>query len=269
VSDEKPLFDLAPPPPAWTVRDWEPILTAGIATLAFAAILVLLVLWNHDIKPNVILVALLPILIWLLASGKLSKFKALGVEIEAVITQVSREAISADDEGSSAIEYQKIASASKEGFGKIDLLIKNRIPALKFYVRKLQYYDCSVTSQYFQRLGEHAFFRWVVFVCEDEHGKEVFRGLAPASNIRGPDYQQFIQKLESNDLDDIPGLVGADQAVRETAKKSEVIEKFATVETDDLPVVNAAREFVGVINRRKLHSNLLASIFRAAKPARG
>jgi hypothetical protein len=268
LSDEKPIISRATIRAAWTAHDWEPFLTAGVPTLAFAAILVLLVWWDHEIKPNVVLVALIPLLIWLLAAGKLSKFKAFGVELETVITQVSRETISAGDEGSSPIEYQKVVAASKEGLMQIDEIIRNRTPALKFYIHKENFYDSGMIDVYFQRLGEHAFFRWIVFVRKDRDNNEVFKGLAPASSIRRPEYQQFIGKLERNELDDIPGLVGADQAVRETAKKSEVIEKFPTVEADDLPVVNTVREFVGVINRRKLHSNLLASIFRAAKPAR-
>ena len=132
-------------------------------------------MWGRKIETNAILLAFLPVLIWLLASGKISKFKSFGVELDAVIEQVTDRAAA---------------------------------------------------------------------------------------------YATFIEKIRSGNLGDLPGFVGSDATLLVTATKGEALERFSAVDADDLPVVRANGEFAGVLSRGKLHSNLLASIFRAARAAR-
>jgi hypothetical protein len=64
-----------------------------IASVVVAVVLVLLTGAGQKFETNSILVAILPVLFWLLASGKLASFKAFGVELKSAIRDVSKETI--------------------------------------------------------------------------------------------------------------------------------------------------------------------------------
>jgi hypothetical protein len=123
-------------------------------------------------------------------------------------------------------------------------------------------------QQYLDRMTISPFFKWIVF----HRGDGKFAGLVPAqqlhafAKIKGDDgYRQIKAKIETGEIGDLPGFVPSDLALRSGDTNRWAIEAFARSTFDDLPVINKQGNFVGVLNRGKMNSELLASIVRAAE----
>lgn len=255
---------------------WLPYVTTVIAVIVIAAILLLIDWWGRAIETNSILIAVLPVVIWLLVAGKITSFKAFGVELKSAINQLSKETIDTDSGllASSKIDYEAVESNPKEDVSQIQSFIRRRVPALSFEIRRKNYYTTEAIEQWISQLSDHDFFKWVIFL--DNKGR--FAGLIPRDKLRTlgvrwlengtRGYDSIKQRIENHNVHDLPGFIGPESAVTASHTKGEAIEKFSKLEADDLPVVDADRKFAGVLNRGKLHSSLLASIFHAARADR-
>jgi CBS-domain-containing membrane protein len=71
--------------------------------------------------------------------------------------------------------------------------------------------------------------------------------------------------IERGEIDNLPGIVTAESALRDTNTKKEAIDRFREADTEDLPVIDGQGRFVGVMNRGRLLINVMASILRAAE----
>jgi hypothetical protein len=250
--------------PAW----WVPLGETLVAVIIVAAILY----WHGDRKfeMEAILVAVLPVLFWLLLSGRLTSFKAFGVELSAAIKQVSSEGIRKGPTpmASGTIEFEPIQAVSKEDPGKIKEYIARKVRALSFELRKRDYYKEDVIRMYLDELCPYRFFKWIVFKYPDGQ----FGGLVPAQNLHAfgasqdPEkgYHSIVQRIENERIHDLPGFVGREQALSASASKGEAIERFGKTDLDELPVVNRDGTFVGILNRGQLFSSVLSSIIDAA-----
>jgi hypothetical protein len=249
---------------AWPDQKWWlPYVTTATATLVIIAILLVIDMWGHKFENNAILIAVLPVLIWLLVAGKITSFKAFGVELKSAINELSKENIYVDSgpTASSKIEYDVIEAGPKVDTSQIQSYIKGRIPALYFQIGRKNYYQATAIATWLS----HDFFKWVIFVDENDR----FKGLVPSDTFRAVGklgYEPVKQRIENRDVFDLPGFVGQEWALTTASTKGEAIEKFSNLEAHDLPVVDAANfKFKGVLNRAKLNSTLLAAIFRVSR----
>ena len=248
-------------------RRWiTPAIETIIAAIVVALILVALACAGQSYETNWILIAILPVAFWLFFSGRISTFKAFGVELQAVIRQASVETIRDRDlilHGSQ--ELTLIKPRQKADVGRIEQYVQQRLPALSFDLRRKNYYTAYAIQQYLNALSRHGFFKWVVFRDHNNGGR--FAGLIPARNLQmlGGNYGALQSLVEQGEVEDLPGFIGPEFALRLTTTKGHAIERFADTDFDDLPVVDPQGRFVGVLNRGKLQSRLLASILNAAR----
>ncbi len=263
--------------------DPDKALLAFLQTLfSVAIIFALLLLLSRSkvsIDPKSVGLASLPVLLWLLYSGKITGFKAFGVELQAAIRDASAKSV--DD--SSAFtpfapeDYQVLEVSGKESIKEIPNLIRRRVGVLSFEVGKQNYYDEYAISEYLKHLTGYGHLRQVLFQAHDG----TFLGMAPAkaltaftdTNIANSAEQsvglsgstRIKAMVESGVLGWLPGLVGPQHALQVSDSKAVAIARFAKLDAEDLPVLNAASQFAGTINRGRLNSSLLASILAAAK----
>src|SRR5580700_2705889 len=160
---------------------WTPAIETIVATMVVAIILLLLTQAGQTFETNSILIAILPVLFWLFASGKLASFKAFGVELKSAIREVSSETIEADHSlmDSSPIEFVRVPENAKESIEKIQNYVRQRVPAISFELGREDYYKASVVKKYLDELCKHDFFKWVVF--KDDDGR--FEGLISAEKL--------------------------------------------------------------------------------------
>jgi hypothetical protein len=112
---------LSPAGATTELKWWRPIVETAGAVSVIAVILYALDTRNKNFETNAILIAILPVLFWLFASGRLASFKAFGVEMKSAIRQVSSETIQADQAliTSSTIEFAPVDPMSKSLSGNI------------------------------------------------------------------------------------------------------------------------------------------------------
>jgi len=253
--------------------DPDKALLAFLQTLfSVAIIFALLLLLSRSkvsIDPKSVGLASLPVLLWLLYSGKITGFKAFGVELQAAIRDASAKSV--DD--SSAFtpfapeDYQVLEVSGKESIKEIPNLIRRRVGVLSFEVGKQNYYDEYAISEYLKHLTGYGHLRQVLFQAPDG----TFLGMAPAKALTAfadtniANSTELKAMVESGVLGWLPGLVGPQHALQVSDSKAVAIARFAKLDAEDLPVLNAASQFAGTINRGRLNSSLLASILAAAK----
>ena len=128
---------------------WLPYATTAIATIVVIATLLLLDWWGHDFKNSALLIAVLPVLIWLLLAGKIGSFKAFGVEIDS-INELSKESVYADGGAlaSIKIDYQTVEEGLKVDPSQIQSFVQKGITALGFEIGRKNYYDGSAIAQW-------------------------------------------------------------------------------------------------------------------------
>lgn len=205
-------------------------------------------------------VAIVPMLIWLVTAGQLSEFSGFGLTLKlqgATTVPLSRLA----SEGT--FETKPVSVDGKGAPHKIDEYIKQRLEALSFELRRTEYYIPGAVREYLNRLSEHKFFQYVVFV----EGDGSFAGLIPANTLLkelrekeerglvGDRWDYFVRLIEENALEELRGVVTA-SAVKESSK-AEALRAMAEKNVTQLPVVDRNGQFVGVINQEKLANSIL------------
>jgi hypothetical protein len=245
-----------------------PLVETLVAIVVVAAILSWH--WDRKFETNAILVAILPVLFWLLLSGRLTSFKAFGVELSSAIKQVSNQGIREDQTltSSGTIEFELVEDVAKENVGKIKEYIERRVRALSFELGRRNYYAGDVIEKYLNELCPYQFFKWIVF--KSPGGR--FAGLMPAQNLRAfgashdPEkgYRSIVERIENKSVDDLPGFIGHQQALSSTETKGDAIERFGKTDLEELPVIDQNDKFVGVLNRGQLFGSVLSSIIKAA-----
>jgi hypothetical protein len=261
------------PSPTWSVAITETL----IAVLVVATILAILAMTGQDYDANWIIISLLPVFLWLLLSGRIVGLKAFGVELKSAISQLSSEQIvlHQDLTDKDEIKFEEITATEKDAIDKIPKCIADKVPAFYFELGERRHYEPDAIKEYLNELTKHRFFKWVVFQYADGR----FAGLVSAHTLWrysqhqfkvksdgvGPGYEAIKNCVEKSDIKDLPGIVEADDALRASDSKRSAVEKFSKLNVDDLSVVDANGKFIGILNRGRLLSDLLAFILQAAR----
>jgi len=249
-----------------TSSRWIALLETAVSMLVVWGILHYLGKSTANYQVEWIVIAVLPVVFWLLFTGRLASVKAFGVELTSAIRRESSETIVPDME----IRYQPIDASPKAGVEAIPRYIEKRTPAISFELGKRGYYNSDVIREYLEGLLPHGFLKYAVF--NDEDGR--FAAMMPAYQlylvgsldheaING--FQPVVEAVEKGSVVDFPGVVTAKAALKVADTKSRAMEIFSRNEADELPVLNDQGRLVGVVTRGKLMSEILASILRAAK----
>lgn len=227
---------------------------------SFFLILLLLILINSKVnggfkvETSWIAVALSPALIWLLTTGQLGEFSGFGFALK--LREASARPFSLKLEGNK-IEPQAIPQEEKEGIAKIPEFIQRRIGALTYQLNRKGYYSNWVTQRYLEELTPYEFFRYVVFVSPEGQ----FRGLVPASDLLEQIEQQnldFVNIIEEGEIDRLNGLIRV--SVSTNSSKRDALKKMEEQKLSNLPVVDEAGQFIGIVERTKLISSILVSL---------
>ena len=249
-----------------TSSRWIALLETAVSMLVVWGILRYLGKSTANYQVEWIVIAVLPVVFWLLFTGRLASVKAFGVELTSAIRRESSETIVLDME----IRYQSINTELKTDQEAIPGFIAERTAALGFELGKRGYYNGGVIREYLEGLLPHGFFKYAVFNREDGS----FAAMMPAYQlylVGSLDHQAFngfqrvVDAVEKGSVVDFPGVVTAKAALKVADTKSRAMEIFSRNEADELPVLNDQGRLVGVVTRGKLMSEILASILRAAK----
>lgn len=203
-------------------------------------------------------IALSPAVVYLLATGQLQEFGGFGLQFK--LREASAKPVSLRLEGSK-IEPIPVTLGEKGGTADIPELVRRRVAALTFQVGRRGYYYGPAIRQYLEELNQYEFFRYCVFTGPD--GK--FRGLVPARSLLEQLRRQsldVVRVIEDGAVNLIDSLVTVTLAAN--SNKREALKKMDEHNLAELPVVDEAGRFIGVIERDKLTNSILLEL--VAKP---
>jgi hypothetical protein len=224
-----------------------------------------------EVKLTDAAIAVIPMLVWLLASGQVSK---LVVGTEGITVETTRMAIleAADrpiENQVSPLPVAPVEIAVKGSVGDIPALVAKGIAALEFQLGFGGYVG-DVIREYFAALTATPTFRYVVITNRDGtlFGiMDAHRLAAALGNRSGPaSWEDFAQILERNDAAGIANLgaaaafVAAGSAVSAMADKRMVLEQMEKLNADWLPVIDENRKFAGVVDRSRVVASLILEV---------
>ena len=243
----------------------------AIAVVIFIVVIVLMIfirmryLKNTEVKQTDIVMALIPVVLWLFFSGRIEKFEFGDLKIQSAFLEASTTPIT-NQITRIKFPVRMVTSNRKSGVAEIPRLINARTEALAF---NLSYggYVGSAIEEYLKRLTAYPFFSYIVI--NDRSNK--FAAIANASelytifqNQQGDfdanDFTNWLRRSNMNELAKLPGFIGAENAIQRDIDKKAVLEKMEKLNVEMLPVVDENGEFSGVVDRSRLTASLIIDV---------
>jgi len=235
-------------------------MTIWILIVSFFVILFLIALINYKlnkefkIETSWLALSLAPVVIWLITTQQLSEFSGFGLAFK--LNKVTATPVSLQLDGD-LIQPEAISSDAKEGVGKIDIFKRERVSAITLEVGKRDYYLDSAIQRYLTELTPQTFFKYVLFL--DKNGK--FRGMIWGDKLLEEMSHrniELVDLLESNDISGISGINMASVATGSSKQAAlQIMDKHGLSE---LPVVDENGYFIGVVERNKITSSIVAQL---------
>jgi hypothetical protein len=275
--------------------------TVFIALAVFSVLLIALVMIRArfgkriEITNTDVVLALLPVALWLFLTGKVTKLGFGGLEIASAI----KDAVAApvDKQVSKLLPVEAVRMSPKGGTAEIQAAIDGKSQALSFALGRGNYYSGAAIAQYLDRLTQYPFLRYLVLNNPDG----TFFGLADARQLvemvhrAAPSpppepanltesLQQFEQRsigggggprLTAQDIADwlnrgdaeaqtkletLPGFIGKDKALDTKTDRQKALEIMNTLDLQTIPVIDDNRKFVGIVDRSKLTASILTDV---------
>ncbi|MET1255870.1 CBS domain-containing protein [Aliikangiella maris] len=250
-----------------------------ISTASFVVILFGLVYLrsrnaNIEIKVPDIIVAVMPAMLFLIATGKLSKFELSesGLKIETAISEAAKSKISGLEKNVhlEKLPAQSLASDDKASLAEIPRLIDQKTEALSFRMGVSDYKE-DIIYHYMQELTAKPYLKHLIFL--DKEGQ--FLGISPvkpfvnANPNKGSTYRQLANSLAKGDRSwieaNIPEIVMRENALNTSTSRSEALSKMIELHVDELPVIDQQGDLVGMVERNFISSTLLLEIASKVK----
>ena len=238
--------------------------------MLIVAVLVILRAQNSrfEVKPTDIIVAVVPIIVFLLVSGKLQKFEVGegGVKIETAFVKASASAIISQVSPLTGLPTKPIRLDPKRGVEDIPQLIAHKTEGLLFRLAHGGYWGPAI-EQYFRLLAKQPFLKYLVI----ENSDGTFFAMADARELialfqaehpayTAKDFANWLNRPDTLALSRLPGFIPAKHAVTEEADKGQTLRKMETLNLEILPVVDNKGYFVGIVNRSRLTASLLIDV---------
>src|SRR6266446_3661894 len=146
--------------------------TVGISIAAFVVVLTLLILvraanTKYEVKATDIVVAILPVVIFLLVTGKIQKFEMGELKIETAFVKASSSAIAAQVTPLTGLPSEPIQIDPKLGIDEIPRLIEKKTQGLLFRLGYGGYYGPAIRD-YVVLLTKQPFLKYVIIENPDK-----------------------------------------------------------------------------------------------------
>lgn len=231
---------------------------------------------KYEIKPMDLVLIVVPLALWLFATGKITKFNVAGVEVE-----LAQQFIRATENTItfSALETPKlrvvmtddVERARKMGVDRLPDLIKKKTEAIEFQLGQGGYWGPAI-EKYFDTLSTAGFLRYVLIYDENSKLFGVFDARALYLHLETQStfgYEAFAENMNKNDessqlaLSQLPGWISVDDSVTPDSNNRIALETMGRLNTDFLPVIDEQKKFIGVVDRSKITASLVIDVTRA------
>lgn len=247
--------------------------TAIIALGFFVVILALLVALRVktgnkvDIRSSDIVLALVPVALWLFLTGKIQEFAFGEVKIVAAIKMASKAPVGPQvSKLTIDTVREQITTMSKAGPEVIPQMINTKSQALSFTLGQGGYYGPAI-AQYLEQLTQYPFLRYIVMsnpdgtffgIADARQVTDIFRTSNPRFSVA--DLAEWLNRSVKNELEGLPGFISAEKALHKEDDKRKALENMNTLDVQVLPVVDGGQKFDGIVDRSKLTASILTEI---------
>lgn len=222
-----------------------------------------------EIKNSDVVVALVPVALWMFLTGQIQEFTFGDVRIARAIQQASQQPVGAQVE---ELPVEEIRVDEKGPVAAISALARRKSQGLRFRLGHGGYYGPAI-REYLDKLTSLPFLRYVILTHAD--GK--LFGFADARQLTalmraegGFDVDAFANWLNAGDeasLSGLPGFTPAEKALHKDTDRSAALRLMNSLDVQALPVVDEQGLFVGIVDRSKVSAGMLIDI--AAKVGAG
>lgn len=251
------------------------ILIVSIAVfglILFSLVLLRLKTGNKfEIKNSDIILALIPVVLWLLLTGKIQKFQFGGLGIETAFVKASQSAIEPQVISlvSSKLPVEPVPRRTKGAVAEIPTLVEEKTEALIFRLGHGGYVGSAI-EEYFDELLKFPFLKYVIIEDEDQKLVGIINAhmlasvlLAQDSRYRyytSRDFAHWINASLVQRLASLPGFVSAENAINEDVNKQSALERMESLNVETLPVIDEEGRFVGIVDRSRLTTSLIIDV---------
>ena len=249
------------------------LLTALIIFIVIITLMIILrikLLKNTEIKQSDILIAIIPIILWLLLTGKIEKFEFGDLKIQTAFLEASTSPITKQITPLK-LPVRTITIDEKRGTEQIPRLIRNKTEALIFVLDYGHYYGPAI-EEYLKRLSEHHFFNYIIIIDSNEKFIGIVNArelntifLSRQASFNSHDFANWINNSNITALEKLPGYLPIKNAIKKDMDKHTVLEKMETLNIDILPVIDENDKFVGIVERARLTASLIIDVAKKVK----
>lgn len=218
-----------------------------------------------EVKSTDIALALVPLALWLLLTGKITKLQVGDLSFETAFTQAAAARISGQVATLNPMPVQAVRMTAKTLVSRMPALLKDKTEAVSFQLGRTDYQGQAI-REYLRQVASPAL-KYLVFL--DDHGK--FAGLADARSVMtvleqpggeysGNDLANWVSAQNLASLSHLPGFLGAQDAIRSDLDKKEALKKMENLGREVLPVIDKNGKFAGMVDRARLTASLILDI---------
>jgi len=218
---------------------------------------------RYEIKNADIVVALLPVVIFLIYTGKISSFQWGDLRIETAFKEASQAAISAQI---TEIPVEHVATGPKGAVSNIPKLIAQKTEALTFNLGYHGYWGPAI-EQYVKALSDKSLLKYLVINNEDgtlfgilDAGVIAPHFLSNNPGVNASDFADWLGNNDTKSIQQLPDFISSNLAVDPSVDKRRVLDMMEEHDLDKLPAVNDENQFLGMVNRSRLIGSLILDV---------
>lgn len=245
-----------------------------LASTTFALIICVIMILRvkigekFKIEYSYIVLAIIPVVLWLLLTGKIQKLEVGELKIETAFVEASRTPVSKQIK-LVRLPVETLTMNPKGGSDDIPQLVRDKTEALTFRLGYGHYYG-PVIEDYLNQLCVYPFFKHIIINQNDEkffgllNAREV-KSIFSVDERRYEDFAYWINHSNRDSLLKLEGFVSVNEAIRKDTDKQTALERMETLNIETLPVISEEGIFVGVVERSRLTSSLIIDVAKKVK----
>ncbi len=244
--------------------------TMVLAAGGFLVVLILLAVFRaktggkYEIKTSDIALALVPLILLLLQSGKIKEL-TIG-DIKIVLNAVEEASNASIQPQVTKLPIEAVRADPKGDLMEIPNLLKKKSQALGFTLRHGGYYAPAII-EYLEALTQSTSFKYVVINNPDGSfygmidGRQLYTLMRGQSDAYGRyDFARAVNTGDTTQLAAMPGILRARDALTTQTNTKDALQALNTLDVQTLPALNQQGAFIGVVDRSKLSASMLIEI---------
>lgn len=242
--------------------------TGILLTIIVVIFLIVIVVIKNTLLPvetidaPIIFLAILPLIIYLVTSGKLLEFKGGGFEFK--FNNASNAEISFKSEELAFADEGVIIKGDLERL-KVTILpeiAKKPVSSISV-IPGTGYYEYKASKVYLEELTKFDFFKYVLFIDYDK----TFKGYIHARNLLAQlldevGGREIIDKINSGDIKSIPGF--RKESVLDQTSNKDALKEMEKLGITDIAVVDKDMKFKGFTNQVIIASRIINNLMTKA-----